>query len=351
MTVQYDPSTLNFARTLRKWRGTSLPLVMCQPVFWLFVVGHSALAFVAYHVDNGSGGSLADTFPDIGYSLVSSVMSLLVFFLVFYGSQCYNRLQMFYAQCVGIGGSSMNWVALVKTKLLDEPNTRWNAVRYMLAANHVLYYSLNADSNPQPPRKSASDYPQLPRKSDLSDEEWNIITSRGLLSQREKEIVDAHDGGPKFFLLILWAMQEVEEAVARRATRTPYVYGRPTDSLAHLAHLPRRTPYGRAHRLAQCTHLLRRPVLSARSPGTRIACAALTRRLHRICAALTTLAPRVGCAGTSPWIRPTPSSSPPSASRPSPSAATAARSPTGSCNPSPSRNSTPHCHNSFSSPC
>jgi len=53
MTVQYDPSTLNFLRTIFKWKGTAFPLVAHQFVFWCFFAWHVALPFIFRHVYRG----------------------------------------------------------------------------------------------------------------------------------------------------------------------------------------------------------------------------------------------------------------------------------------------------------
>ena len=37
----------------------------------------------------------------------------------------------------------MCWVALIKLHLADSANVRWNAVRFVLAAAHIHYYSLS----------------------------------------------------------------------------------------------------------------------------------------------------------------------------------------------------------------
>jgi len=48
-----------------------------------------------------------------------------------------------YGHCVGIAGCVMCWVALIKLHLADSANVRWNAVRFVLAAAHINYYSLS----------------------------------------------------------------------------------------------------------------------------------------------------------------------------------------------------------------
>lgn len=135
MTVHYDPSKLSVLGTLLRWRGTLFPLVIRTPGFWIFIVFHSILT-ACKSTDSVS-------FTPISWSVIASVTGLLVFFIVFYGSQCYNRMQMFFGHCIGLSGTTMNWVELVHNGLRGDPALHWNCVRHILAALHILYYTLN----------------------------------------------------------------------------------------------------------------------------------------------------------------------------------------------------------------
>ena len=79
-----------------------------------------------------------------------------------------------YGHCVGIGGATMQWVALVKLHLPDKVNVHWNAIRHILAAGHVEYYSLSG--------------------GELTPSEWKIISGRDLLTPREIETLKAYKG-------------------------------------------------------------------------------------------------------------------------------------------------------------
>ena len=98
MTVQYNPAQLTIIGTLVKWKGTILPLVFRTPGFWLFIVFHTVLTVLK--------GTDAVEFVPINFTVIASVMGLLVFFIVFYGSQCYSRMQMFFGHCVGLSGTA-----------------------------------------------------------------------------------------------------------------------------------------------------------------------------------------------------------------------------------------------------
>jgi predicted membrane chloride channel (bestrophin family) len=202
MTIGYNPSSVTFYQVLWRWQGTLLPMVLYKPMFWFLALVHTA--FICIH-------ELVIPLPVLPYSAVGTIMSLLVFFVVFYGSQSYARLQMFWGHCVGLSGTTMNWVALVQTSLGQcDAGTKWNCTRYVVAALHVLYYTLNFSSG----------------GSGVSSEEWSIIQTRGLLSEQERDIV-VNFKGLKPFLLLVWALGEVESALGRDAkdARTAQLLG------------------------------------------------------------------------------------------------------------------------------
>ena len=90
------------------------------------------------------------------------------------GCRCYARFFNMYGHCVGIGGATMQWVALVKLHLPDKVQVQWNAVRFMLAASHVEYYSLSGGG--------------------ITPDEWKICCGRDLLTPREIETLKAYKG-------------------------------------------------------------------------------------------------------------------------------------------------------------
>ena len=196
---EYSPDQLPIHKLLASWTGTVLPLTLTKPSFFILPAFHLALALLYEHGacsdDDGDSGltwcvSAGDLpYLEAKYNLVSVPTTMMIFFLVFYSSQCYARYFQLYSHCVGIGGASMCWVGLVRLHLTDNTNAQWNCVRYNLAAAHLLYYSLSGGR--------------------LSDEEWRVIRRRDLLTEEECAQVGSFDGF-KPFLLIYWAMREVK---------------------------------------------------------------------------------------------------------------------------------------------
>ena len=91
--------------------------------------------------------------------------SLLIFFIVFYGGQQYTRFRMFYSHCVGLGGTTMNWVSLVRNHLPPDPHLQWHTTRLILASMHILYYTLNESKSGM----------------QIDSGEWNAIHERQVL--------------------------------------------------------------------------------------------------------------------------------------------------------------------------
>jgi len=128
--------------------------------------------------------------PAINLTALGIPTSLTIFFIDFYSGQCYERFYRLYEACVGISGATMCWTAMLKIHLPQEdPDVQWNCVRYILAAQHGLYYTL--------------------RDFGMSDEEWKVILERQMLTPEEKNLVETYQGFAPL-LQITWALQEVK---------------------------------------------------------------------------------------------------------------------------------------------
>ena len=187
----YDPESYNFCSIMRDSSGIASE-VLCSSSFWFFVVMHIVLMLMfhfAPHVWDFIGFEL-------DWKATGAVTSLLTFFIVFYGTNCYSRYQMFYSHCVGLGGIIQEWSALVTLHFPKDNVGRWNGTRYMLASMHVLFYSLN----------------QSHGGVSISEEEWATIKERCLLNEPEIEAITAYPG-LKALLPIIWALGEVEEVM------------------------------------------------------------------------------------------------------------------------------------------
>ena len=134
---QYD-SEVSFISILVSWKGTVMPLVLSNALFWFLAVSHVVFIFL-----ERSETFQPHFYGEFEYKLLGVPTSLLVFFIVFYCGQCYNRYFTLYEHCVGIAGCTMVWASLVRLHLpTNNKSLQWNCMRYILAAAHVEYYDL-----------------------------------------------------------------------------------------------------------------------------------------------------------------------------------------------------------------
>lgn len=191
MTIVYDAGDLGTLRTVLKLRHTMVILVAKSPAFWILILTHIALLTVDRH------DRIQYTIPFMDWNAAKAFAQLLTFFLVFYVGNAYSRLNMFYGHCVGLSGSTMDWVGLVHNYVPPNRDVQWNCIRCILASMHIIYYSLNESSDGAPA---------------ISDEEWGLLRSRNLLNLKEIEMLKAYKGN-KPFLPLNWAMMEFENAI------------------------------------------------------------------------------------------------------------------------------------------
>ena len=176
---------------MSSWKGTALPLVFKKPYYWLMVALHVTMVILEEQTET-------DLFESVNGGVIAIPTSLLIFFIVFYASQCYNRFFTMFMHTVGIGGTSMVWVGLVKLHITDDRNVQWNTTRYILAAIHVLYYELD---------------------DGMDEDDWETIRGRKLLTQQEVQVCDAYAGFAPW-LLISWALREVQLELQRGPPET-----------------------------------------------------------------------------------------------------------------------------------
>ena len=177
--------------TIFSWHGTVTPLVFQIPFYWLSVAIHATLALLEAYTD-------LDIIPGIDGILMMLPASLLTLQAVFYASQCYGRFFEMFGHTVGIGGSTMIWAGLVRLHVRDNFAVRWNAMRFILAASHLLYYRLDGG---------------------MDDDDWKTVRGRRLLTEKEHQIVLKYNGYAPF-LLITWALQEVHEELREGTPET-----------------------------------------------------------------------------------------------------------------------------------
>ena len=142
MTILYEPGDMKVS-FLWAWNGTVFPLVFEDPMFWVLMAVHAVLLYVQ-KARIAEGSSL----PELAWDASVISMSLLTFFVIFYGNHCYARYFELHAHCVGITRTILSWAHAVKTDFSHcTPARRWNMMRTMLAAMHAHYAHLRREEN------------------------------------------------------------------------------------------------------------------------------------------------------------------------------------------------------------
>jgi len=181
MTVPYDPEKSSILILLAV-RGTVVPMVLTRPLFWLLVSMETALLVLK--------DRYPDDYPDLQYGVIGPLVSLLSFFIVFYGNQCYTRFYKMYDLSKALVGCCQEWATLARTFLPNKGVVRWNATRHIVAALQLEYFSLTSNK--------------------VNDDEWEALIEHSLLTKAECDLVGSFKGF-KPMLLIGWALKEVEE--------------------------------------------------------------------------------------------------------------------------------------------
>jgi len=149
---------MGFLKLLFRLKGTVLPAVFTSGFFWCVIIIHlllQGLQHLLHNWEDYTEGYLwtgitgahpgIDSLPEVNWKVATVSLSLLIFFMVFYINSQYARFMSLYERTVALGGTMMEWAMLVKMYLPEDEtgNRRWNAVRYMLASMHLLYYTLH----------------------------------------------------------------------------------------------------------------------------------------------------------------------------------------------------------------
>ena len=108
----------------------------------------------------------------------------------------------------GLGGATQEWAFLVRAYSRQEgPGVdlatvgamRWNASRYVMAAMHVLFYTLHSAEECGP--------------AGITKDEWLMMRARQIITEDEVAKLDAYPGF-KPLLALMWALREAQALVA-----------------------------------------------------------------------------------------------------------------------------------------
>jgi len=184
MTILYDPAAPIWA-VMFSWKGTILPLVVWKPTFWLLITFEIGL--LTYDADiyaQCEANGIRHGGPDEGCRLMSLdwdavqlPASLLVFFLVFYGSNCYARFYELWGLCIDLTSMVLEFSARINIVFpgSDKIAVKWRASRLMLAGMGILFTMLGGDLASEDPFEGAG----------VDEHEYDAFRQLRLLSQKE----------------------------------------------------------------------------------------------------------------------------------------------------------------------
>ena len=169
---------------------TRRPSVLCRPPIWGLLVIHCVFLYMHKELGVDLGMIVKGPSPD-DVSKVST--TFLVFFIVYYGGQCYNRYYTMYQSCMQMGGDVQCWVGLCRVYFpTATPDILWNLSRHMVASVYFLYFELGG---------LASDGGRV-----ITEAEWSVLFRSSLISQSERKVLEKYRGS-RFFLMQSWALR------------------------------------------------------------------------------------------------------------------------------------------------
>jgi len=201
MTVEYECDDFNEFTCYFRWRGTVMPAVLTRPPIWALLFVHSLLLYMHKELGFDPGMIVQGSPPD---DISKVTTSFLVFFLVYYGGQCYARYYTMYNACMQMAGDVQCWVGLARVYFpTASPDILWNLSRHMVASVYFLYFELGG---------LASDGGRV-----ITEAEWSVLFRSSLISASERKVLEKYRGS-RFFLMQTWALRLATEQIAKPDT-------------------------------------------------------------------------------------------------------------------------------------
>jgi len=128
--------------TLFKWRGSILPTVLTKLDIWIATGVHTALFVVKELTKTPERPNIFEPIM-VDWGSLNMAISLMVFYLVFFNSECYSRYRSFYAACTGMAGSIGDVGIIVAADFAALPaKFRWDVMRYCIASACLVYMKM-----------------------------------------------------------------------------------------------------------------------------------------------------------------------------------------------------------------
>ena len=174
---------------LSSYTGTFWPLVLKQVELYLYPIIHTVLVIIMWNHKRGQADDgttpvplISDDSYMIPWNSLGLSTSLMVFFLVFFLSQCYTRFNDYFNTFMTIEDGIHEMAMLALSNLSDKPAARWDCVRYLTAAAIVIYSRVTKTAEKGgEPQMSATDWERLL----LAEREWQAGATNGAIADED----------------------------------------------------------------------------------------------------------------------------------------------------------------------
>ena len=212
--VMYDPKEGLLAIFLR-WHGTVLPMVLQRPVFWMLSAFHMTLLAIQEH---------GFEFPHFDPAVGMLPASLLIYMCVFYNSFCYTRFFQLWSLMGKLSSIVNSWMlqtAFIFEELDGADGVRdgksgdvelidaiWSAARRIISSQALLLMALDVEITDADWLGRPRVMPNVMRGDGLDEEEYELLTMQGLITEPERRSLQAF-AGLKCQLPLKWALNEL----------------------------------------------------------------------------------------------------------------------------------------------
>ena len=138
-------------RVLFSYKGTFWPYVRWRYELYFFPILHTAFVMAMWRVDEEDDNSVfwgASAYM-VPWGSLGLLTPLMIFFLVFFLSQCFSRFTDYFNTCMDIEAAVQDLTMVALTAITDEHQAhKWDCVRYATAAALVIYFRVTDLAEP-----------------------------------------------------------------------------------------------------------------------------------------------------------------------------------------------------------
>mmetsp|Transcript_11309 Transcript_11309/g.26010 ORF Transcript_11309/g.26010 Transcript_11309/m.26010 type:complete len:565 (-) Transcript_11309:125-1819(-) len=189
MTFYYNPARPLIVSALG-WKAATFRIIVRRFEFWFYIALHVALLLILKLSDFSLGGA----FP---FEATTPVSFFMIFMIIFYNGQCYDRYQEFYVNVMNCLHSAVFFVheLCVTFHYPEVEKHRITATRFIMAAVFIFYMNVTGG---------------MPGRN-----EWNEVITKGLLMPWEVRLLQEYPGGRVTLILTSWALRAVQAALVK----------------------------------------------------------------------------------------------------------------------------------------